>query len=69
MSKKTDTPTLQQNMEKLDTLLAWFDGDEFTLEESVEKFNQAKQLAQVIETQLDAFDNEVTVVKRSLEDA
>lgn len=64
MTKNSDT-TIQQKIAKLDELVAWFDGEEFTLEAALEKFKEAEELAKTIEADLGALKNEITVVKQS----
>lgn len=66
MTKSNDT-TIQQKIAKLDELVAWFDGEEFTLEAALEKFKEAEGLAKTIEADLSALKNEITVVKQSFD--
>jgi len=66
MTKNNDT-TIQQKIAKLDELVAWFDGEEFTLEAALEKFKEAEGLAKTIEADLSALKNEITVVKQSFD--
>lgn len=58
-------PTIQQKIAELDELLAWFNGDEFVLEQAGEKLNEAKKLAEAIETGLNSLENDITIIKRS----
>lgn len=57
--------TIQEKTEKLAELTAWFDSDEFVLEEALEKFKEAETLAAEIEKDLLELKNEITVVKQS----
>lgn len=59
--------TIQDKITQLRTQLEWFDGDEFVLEESIERFKQAETLAKEIEEDLRQLKNEVKVVKQSFD--
>jgi len=56
--------TIQEKMNDLAGQVAWFDGDEFTLEAAIEKFKNAEALATEIETDLGALKNDITVLKQ-----
>lgn len=66
MSTKTDQVSIQAKLQQLDELVAWFESDDFELEEATEVLKQAQQLAVDIETQLETVANEVRVIKDSL---
>lgn len=55
--------TVNQKLTQLSELVAWFQGSEFKLEEAVEKFKQAEQLAEEIEKDLTKLKNDIKVVK------
>lgn len=61
---KSDT-TIQQKIDQLDALVAWFDGDDFQLEQASRKLQEAAKLAKSIEQDLNTVSNEVAQVKRS----
>ena len=63
MSNKSN-PTIQDKMEQLDTLIAWFDSDEFQLEGAFDRFKQAEELAVEIEKELDEMKNDIHVLKQ-----
>lgn len=63
MSKNEQT--IQEKTAKLAELTAWFDSDEFVLEEALDKFKEAEALAAEIEKDLLELKNEITVVKQS----
>ena len=44
--------TIQDKITQLDELVAWFDSDEFSLEEATEVFKKAEVLAREIEADL-----------------
>ena len=59
--------TIQEKIAELDTLVAWFDSDDFTLETALEKFKQAETLAKAIEDDLSSLKNEIEVVKQKFD--
>ena len=59
--------TIQDKITQLDELVAWFDSDEFSLEEATEVFKKAEVLAREIETDLAELKNEVRVIKASFD--
>lgn len=70
MSKPNkETETIQQKMTRLDELVQWFEGDEFSLEESFDKFETAQKLAAEIEHDLQAFSNKVSVLSKRFDEA
>lgn len=62
MSKATKS--LDQKMAQLDELVAWFDSDEFALEQAIKKFHEAEKLAGEIDEELTTFKNEIQVLKQ-----
>ena len=66
MTQKTNQ-TIQEKIAELDTLVAWFDSDDFVLETALEKFKQAEQLAKEIEQDLSSLKNDINAVKQSFE--
>ena len=59
--------TIQQKMDKLRELMAWFDSDDFSLEDAQDMFRKAHTLSQEIEHDLRTVKNEITVLKESFE--
>lgn len=68
MTKNNDI-TIQEKIAKLDTLVAWFDSDEFSLETALDKFKAAEVLAGEIEKDLDSLKNDIQVVKQKFDQA
>lgn len=66
MSAKNNL-TIAQKLAKLGELTAWFEGDEFVLEEAVGKFKEAEKLAGEIEADLMRLKNEISVIKQRFE--
>jgi len=64
MSAKNNL-TITEKTAKLDTLVAWFDSDDFELEKALDKFKEAEQLAAEIEHDLATMKNNIEVVKAS----
>lgn len=59
--------SIQEKMARLDGLLAWFDSDDFELEAALEKYKEAKQLADGIEQDLAAIKNDIIVVSEQFD--
>ena len=63
MSDKNEI-TIAQKLEQLRELVAWFESDEFSIEQALDKFAQAEKLAQTIDEDLSVFKNKITVLKK-----
>lgn len=63
---KTDK-TVSQKMADLSELVAWFESDEFELEQAITKYKEAEKLAGEIEHDLSELKNEITVLKQKFE--
>ncbi|MEI6228929.1 MAG: hypothetical protein WCP11_02830 [Candidatus Saccharibacteria bacterium] len=59
--------TISEKTAQLSELVAWFDGDEFTLELALDKFKAAEELANEIETDLNSLKNEIEIVKQKFD--
>jgi exodeoxyribonuclease VII small subunit len=64
MSRADDIAT---KMKKLNEYVEWFEGDEFALEQSLDKYAEAQKLAGEIQADLDNFKNKITVVKKQFD--
>jgi exodeoxyribonuclease VII small subunit len=62
MSTKNN-PSIAEKTAKLDELVAWFDSDQFELEQALDKFTEAEKLANEIERDLLGLKNNIEVVK------
>jgi len=62
MSVKNNA-TISEKTAKLSELVAWFDGDDFELEQALDKFSEAEKMAAEIEHDLLALKNDIEVVK------
>jgi exodeoxyribonuclease VII small subunit len=58
-----DKPSITTKTAKLNELLAWFDSEEFSLEQALDKFAEAEKLAEDIEKDLASLKNDITIVK------
>lgn len=67
MSKTTKT--IQEKMTELSELLAWFQSDEFVLEEAIGRYETAEKLAGEIEQDLKQLKNDITVVAKRFDGA
>lgn len=56
--------TIKEKMNELSEQVAWFDGDDFALEDALERFKKAEKLAEEIESDLSNLKNEVLVLKQ-----
>lgn len=59
--------TIQEKTDELDALVAWFDSEEFELEQAIDKFRQAEKLAADIEKDLSSLQNDIRVVKEKFD--
>lgn len=59
--------TIQEKTTELNEIVAWFDSDEFALEEALEKFRLAEKLAEEIEKDLEAIKNDIHIVKQKFD--
>lgn len=64
---KTEQKTIQQKTVKLNELVAWFDSEEFTLENAMDVFKEAEALATDIETDLLSIKNDIHIIKQKFD--
>jgi exonuclease VII small subunit len=62
MSTKNNVKIVEKTA-KLNELVAWFDGDDFELEQALDKFTEAEKLAAEIERDLLALKNNIEIIK------
>lgn len=67
MSKQSNE-TITQKLARLDDMVAWFESDEFVLEEAMERFEVAKKLADEIDESLATLKNEIVVLKQKFDE-
>lgn len=64
MSDKSDATTIADKLAQLNQLVAWFESDEFSIEEALDKFAEAEKLEKTIDDELTVFKNKITVLKK-----
>lgn len=69
MSQQNNQPSIEAELAELDQMVAWFEGESFTLEEAMQHYEKAEALARRIETRLAELKNEVTVLKKKFDQA
>ncbi len=60
--------TVSKKLAKLSELVAWFESDEFVLEQAVERFHEAQKLADEIEGDLATLKNDIVVLKKKFDE-
>lgn len=58
MSKNNQT--IEEKITELEAQVAWFDSDDFVLEEAVERYEAAKKLSKTITHELEELKNIIT---------
>ena len=59
---KTNEKTIEQMMAELNERIAWFQGEDFNLDEAKQRFIEARQLAKDITAALDDMQHDITVL-------
>ena len=59
---KKNEKTIEQMMTELNERIAWFQGDDFNLDEAKQRFIEARQLAKDITAALDDMQHDITVL-------
>ena len=59
---KTNEKTIEQMMAELNERIAWFQSEEFNLDEAKQRFTEARQLAKDITAALDDMQHDITVL-------
>lgn len=61
-SDKTNEKTIEQMMAELNERIAWFQSEDFNLDEAKQRFIEARQLAKDITAALDSMQHDITVL-------
>ncbi len=61
------TDDIKTKMQKLNEYVAWFESDDFVLEQAIDKYNEAKKLADSIQADLTKLKNNITVVNKQFD--
>lgn len=64
-AKKNES--IEERLQQLEEKVRWFEGDEFQLEQAVERFKDAEEYAANIQKDLTSLKNEITVLKQSFD--
>lgn len=67
MSKQNNL-SISEKISQLDKLVAWFDSEDFSIEEAIERYQQAETLANEIEKDLEAVKENIKVVKKRFDE-
>lgn len=59
--------SIQVKTDQLTKLVAWFDSDEFSIEEALDKYKISEKLAAEIESDLSSLKNEINIVKNKFD--
>ncbi|MCX6728771.1 MAG: exodeoxyribonuclease VII small subunit [Candidatus Saccharibacteria bacterium] len=59
--------SIQEKTNQLTKLVAWFDSDDFSIEEALDKYKTAEKLAAEIEKDLSTLKNEINIVKNKFD--
>lgn len=59
---QTESKSLNHKIAQLDESIEWFYGEDFSLDQAIEKYQAATKLAQSIEQDLSELKNQVEVV-------
>ena len=62
MSKNDQT--IEQNIQELEQMVAWFDSEDFQLENAIEHYQKAEKLADKIEQDLAGLKNRISIVTK-----
>ena len=62
--KKQNEGNIAEKLARLNEMVAWFEGDDFVVEEALERFAAAEKLAGEIEAELASFKNKITILKQ-----
>lgn len=63
MSKPSSNLSIEEKLAQLREAVQWFEGEEFTVDEAMKRFEVAQKLAEDIERELSEVKNTVSVLK------
>lgn len=63
MSNPSSNQSIEEKLVNLREAVRWFEGEEFTVDEAMKRFETAQKLAEDIEHELSEIKNTVTVLK------
>jgi len=62
-----ENKSIQEKTAELTKLVAWFDGEDFTIEKALDKYKEAEKLADEIESDLNSLKNEISIIKNKFD--
>ncbi len=65
MTKEIKSDTIEQKISKVDEIIAWFQSEDFALEQATVKLKDAAGLIADVEKDLSTLQNEINVIKES----
>lgn len=65
MTKDTKSDTIEQKISKVDEIIAWFQSEDFALEQATAKLKDAAGLISDVEKDLSTLQNEINFIKES----
>lgn len=57
-----NNPTIEEKIQQLEHEVAWFESDEFTLDEAIERYQHMLADSQAIEQELHKLEQTITVI-------
>ena len=63
----SDKQTLNQKIEELRAMVAWFESDEFDIEQAIKRYKKAEKLAESISADLSELRNDINILKQKFE--
>ena len=60
---KNESLTIEQKIERLEKTVAWFDSEDFVLEQAIEQYVKAQRLADEIKDDIAALKNTIEQIK------
>lgn len=67
MSSPKNELTISSQLQQLDELIAWFDQNDFDLDEALKKFDEGVKLTEQLEQRLNKLENKITVLKQKFD--
>ena len=62
-----DKQTIAEKIASFEAIIAWFDSEEFSLEQALSQYEKAQKLASDIEVELSTLKNDITVLKKKFD--
>jgi len=59
---------INDKLAKIDELIAWFNNDDFDIDEALEKFEELSKLSDEVQKDLDEVDNKINILKQKFSD-